>query len=714
MNPADRHHLKRILASFDEAGLIALANKGLVRRATKDLETGGVQIEERETYLLVRGPGWTVTMPPEGPRHARDDTKATGITRQILMATIYLRDHWIVDEPPSAVADESAVQATAEHSAGVDLADLERTLAELSPEQLQKWAGKEIIRDAWRLVQTPPRLEIERRADLALRLLDHDVEVRLFPGDSTHAILDQAIATAPRAARKRWVLVAVLAFQQHLGKTVAAPTARAPIETDGAPRDRAHLLAVAAELLESMVGTGLSHASERSSERLLTLSISALGLNLPRLSRLLRAAADELNLLIDRDAQADTARLLETLALAHALVLALRSQGAFANADLVGRHRTEYEPVGDLSLIGVAAFPWRSGSGFEGLTVLFWDEVARAFRSWTHSRPMATRGRSPLDQVYRLESSWSGGGAPEKLARSRLILRSARTNANGRLSASQASRAEILGPSDPHTIDFAGRAFASWARFAEFVRTPFPLGLAESNPLDRFVVLRPKVWGERVFDELHQRLVWPLFDDQTQPLLATLPWTEINEPAIEFLERVQPDRDKLTAMLVRLHLGAAGLEVEPVALMGEGNPVGHCLFNPAFDLDKITGRQSGLLKRLREKFGRDRLHATLSPDDDLEVGMESIGSWELFPPGLRSPLIDLSKVLLRRAETGVRRKDDASKQQLDKLLAHMAAAGLDAFEPLPATTGSQPSWLLRCVFVLRLYRESHVREVIAL
>ena len=94
MRPEDREKLKRVLASFDEAGLVALANVGLVRRARKDLEAGGVSHEETDAAVVVRGPDWAVTMPPDGPTKATDTTKATGVTRQILAATIYLRDTW--------------------------------------------------------------------------------------------------------------------------------------------------------------------------------------------------------------------------------------------------------------------------------------------------------------------------------------------------------------------------------------------------------------------------------------------------------------------------------------------------------------------------------------------------------------------------------------------------------------------------------------------
>src|SRR5262245_342563 len=82
MKPADRERLRVILNSLDEVGLVALANKGLVRRAAKDFASITMQVEETEVALIVRGPDFTVAMPPDGPAKAKDDTKASGVTRQ--------------------------------------------------------------------------------------------------------------------------------------------------------------------------------------------------------------------------------------------------------------------------------------------------------------------------------------------------------------------------------------------------------------------------------------------------------------------------------------------------------------------------------------------------------------------------------------------------------------------------------------------------------
>src|SRR5262249_25649070 len=143
-------------------------------------------------------------------------------------------------------------------------------------------------------------------------------------------------------------------------------------ESEGAPRTRAEVLASCQSLLGEMVTNGLGRLSSTMQQRLSTLAISALGVNLPRLSLALRGLSDECKLTLARDAQADPGRMLSRMASTYALCASLEITGINARADLVGWHRTRYEEIGHLDLVGVAAWPWRTHSGFEGLTVLFW------------------------------------------------------------------------------------------------------------------------------------------------------------------------------------------------------------------------------------------------------------------------------------------------------------------------------------------------------
>jgi hypothetical protein len=724
MTADDRAKLKRILASFDEAGLVALANKGLVRRAQKDLEAGGLASEEAEQAILVRGPDWTVIMPVGGPTQASDTTKATGVTRQILMATIYLRDHWLPSETTPVIATETPAPAPAGLAAAppkgrkkkaaatqpppVDEAEtLRQSLLDLSIEDLEQWAGKTLLREAVFLVRSGMTVEVEKHAGLTIRLIGQEVEARVLPGpygNSAAKLLDSILTTAPRSQQQRWVLVAVLAFQQSCGRSIELPEATVPAEVEGAPLSRAELLGNVAELLAGMVATGLAHPSQRMVERLFTLSISAGALNLPRLGRLLRALADDVSLVLSREAAADTDRLFDRLCFAHALSRALNV--AQPGAVLRGRHRTQYDPAGDLELAGVGAFPWQTASGYEGITLLFWDTAGKRFLTWTTSRPTGNPGPFGMAQAYRHESVWSGGGSPEQLCRSRFTLKQARLNPLGRLSGAQSASVVDAVPADPSQLDFAGRLFANWIALRQYARSTYPLGLDEKNPLDRIVVLQPARWGERVFDELQQRLVWAVHDDQGAAIPLTLPWIGVNEAAIEFLEAVKPDRDELRFVVARLIQGPAGLQFEPLTLLGQGGPHGQRVLNPGFDRPLIASKQSTLLDKLRAKYGRDRIPTTMA-DDDGDADNDTTAMQANLPPGIQTRLSEVEGLLLQRAEAGMRRLNEATHKRLKDFATALNGLGLtelgQGLASLEET--SSPEQLLRCGYLCRLHRQ---------
>jgi hypothetical protein len=424
-----------------------------------------------------------------------------------------------------------------------------------------------------------------------------------------------------------------------------------------------------------MVTVGLAHPSQRIIERLFTLSLSSLAVGLPRLSRLVRGLADEVNKILTRDAAADAQVLFDRIGWISALVQATVKAEPQPPRSLIGAVRTQYEPVGELHLIGIGAYPWETASGFVGVTVLFWSEKDAAFRTWTASRPTTTPGRFDLDQTYRIEAPWSGGGAAERLSRSRVVLQNARANPVGRLSAASGIEVQKLEPAKPCEQAFAGRVFREWDVLHQYAVGHLPIGVREANPLDHVVILEPHVWGERYFDEIQQRFCWPILDAQNRAILLTLPWMGVHETSIAFLEAVKPDRDQVRRVVVRIVYQGPRFSWEPLSLLSAGTRQGDFVLNPGFDHARIVSRQSSLLEQLRKKYGRDRVPTTLTPDDEWSDAALDGVSLEAVPVATRRLFADLESFLLGLAETGVRQLNELHQKQVQELDAHLSRAG---------------------------------------
>jgi hypothetical protein len=312
-----------------------------------------------------------------------------------------------------------------------------------------------------------------------------------------------------------------------------------------------------------------------------------------------------------------------------------------------------------------------------------------------------------VEQSYRTEAAWSGSGPPERFSRSTFTLRQARLNPLGRLSGSESTAAADLTPTDPGQLDFGGQSFTNWRTLSAYAQSLYPIGLTLQDPLDRLVVLRPAGWGERSFDELQQRFCWRLQDEEGALLPLTLYWTGVNESAIEFLEAVNPSRDRLTGVLCHLAFAERGLLIEPLALFSAGTPQGDQVLNPAFDKALIASKQSSLLAQLRKKYGRDRIATTLTADDEWDAENPTPGLLEGAPVGIRARLAEVERSLLRLAEAGLRRGDEARPRlgqlaaELDRVGLPELAAGLNAL----AQAGAAAT-LLRAGYLYHLHRES--------
>lgn len=698
MREEDRRALRARLLTFDEAGLVALANKGLVRRASRDLERDELRCEETGDAVLVHGPDWTVTMPPAGPAEATDTTRASGVTRQILAATMMLRDGWAADLSPGAEdpAPGETVDTGRPGELRQDGSALRAALVEVDPAVVEKWAGVDATAHARRLLRADPERVVEEGVVLVVRFPEHEVEVRWIPGDwgrAAAAPLEAAHSTAPRRAHPMWVAAAALGLRSDAGREDRRASDVAPDAPSGAVRARAEVVRVVVDLLEGFVATGIAHPAERWAVQLATLAPSATAVHLPRVDRELAGLADEVELALTRHVRADASRFLDRLARTRELAVRIgesaRSDGPGVPIELAGRHRGRYEPVGSLDLAGVGAVPWRTGSGYEGTTVYFWDAVEERFLTWSWTRPRDGRGPTPED-AFRGERVWAGAPASEELCRRRVRLEDARVHPEGRLSSSSNTRAEAGGPTDPAELEAslrrAGRWIDDWEALGPFAAGLLPAGLRVPGPLESLAVLAPAEWGERRFDELGQRFVQEVADAAGRTVALTVEWIGTRETSVAFLERVSAEKERVRAVLVRVGV-ADRLTLEPLAFWcgdrGEGRARILC---PAFDAARLDRPTSALLRRLRKKYGRDRIATSMddSPSEDPgaddgfrhEDASDDDGAPSGLPRSVGTTLLRSRDLLLAAAEAGVRGPDPARDERLRAAASRSEGLGL--------------------------------------
>jgi hypothetical protein len=578
-----------VLGRYDDEAWIALANRGLLRRARKDLETLEVRVTaEAHDGVEVAVGDRTVRIGVAGPGEADCSCPSAVICQHVITAGLWLA---------------SAAPEPADRPAAVPAADrLHDDLMAMDAATLTSYAGLPGYRWAYQMVgdqATPPN--VARDSYLAVTFERPALTVRYLGGGLDGLVLDQPVSDVAR-----FRVAAVLAWQRAHGLVLPPPTPRAQASRESEQsisrgESRARLRVTVSELLRDTVAIGVSHLSPAIQERLATAATWAQGVEYHRLALLLRRLADQVDLLLARSALGDDLVLLDEIAVAHALVAALDAAASAGTepAALVGRARTAYDPVRSLDLIGLGGRPWRTGSGYHGLTCVFWSPRRQQFLTWTDARPDSLPGFEPRAR-WRQPAPWTGLATPAHSTGCRLTLTHAQVSPDSRISAVEATTAAVAPLGSDELISLLP-ARTSWRGLAP-ARVH---GLSDPvDPTSRWTVLCPSQARPARWDTVSQTLRYPLIDEDGEALTLHIPWSRLHAHTIGRLELLGADLPAGALVVARIARQRGHLVGEPLSLVLPSravNPVDALHFD-----DGPERRRSSLVERLLTSNAPDR------------------------------------------------------------------------------------------------------------
>lgn len=659
-----------VLRRYDDDAWAALASRGLLRRARKDLETLHIELASQAGgHVEVTVGDRTVRFGTAGPAEATCSCPSAVTCQHILTAGLWLA---------SAAADDDA--------AGGDEPDTGRLhdeLMALDAAALTGHAGLAGYRWAHQtLDDLPGPPGVRRDGYLAVTFEQPPLTVRYLGGGLDGLVADQAL---PQAARYR--VAAVLAWQRAHGLVLpppAAPRSRAAGPSEAAlsrAQSRARLRVTVAAVLRDMVAVGVSHLSPAIGERLETAATWAQGAEYHRLALALRRLADQTGLLLARSALADDLVLLDQVAYAHALVAALDAAAAAGTEPLAltGRARTAYDPVRSLELLGLGGLPWRTGSGYHGLTCVFWSPAREQYLTWTDTRPQSLAGFDPRAR-WSQPAPWTGLATPADSAGRRLTLISAQVSADRRISGVESTTAAVTALSGQE-LAAALPAANAW----QLLAPPRVRGLADADDrASRWAVLAPAGARPARWDNASQTLEYPLLDAIGQELVLEVAWSRLHAHVTGRLEALGADFPAGALVVARVARRRGRLTGEPLSLILPGRDI-HPVDALHFD-DGPERHPSALVEGLLKAGAPD----TLLPGDEQER-----------PAAVPLPLADLRALLEAQAQRGCAGvAPGVVHDQIARAHGRLRDAGLHVFaDPDPAVSPAEA--LLRSLFVVQ-------------
>ncbi len=622
--------------------LEALANKGLLRRAQKDHERGEVgSLEATAAGLIVNVSGQRVTLIETGPAKAACTCPAPGVCQHILAACLALMQ-------PAGAAPAATSSAHAEWLAFTD-------------DDLIAGFGLPTLRAAHEL-SVAYEASVENAATLTVRFPALNAEIIALPGAGLTGII---VNGANEKRHPQLAAAALLIVRRAAGQQWEPPALKGD-KANTAPLHREEVLRAVTALLEEAVSAGLARLSAAMVERLDALAISAQTAEWHRLGLLLRRLATQAGDWLLRRPHADLGLLFSDMATAHALTHALAGNAP----QLAGPSREQYVEVGSLDLVGVSAWPWRTASGYEGLTLLMWDPAAATWATWTDARPRAFQGGFSAVSRFTQPGPWEGAASPAQLGRSRFRLLQARRNRWGRLSTSTKCKALVTGPSS--AMDITAQAHDDWSALASVLAQATTLGLRERDPRAAYQMVAPASWERHPFDPVQQSLTWWLRDNTGRALELRVPFDDLSRPAIQLLEKLTDDDLKGARLLGRCVLNHGRVQIHPIALI---------------KAEKIT---SIFLRDAPAPAKATPAAAPADSDDEID---ETEPLTATVTSALARVTLAAISALEWLAESGRRARPGDALARLDELAVQAAQLGLPRLAALLQQTATPSDWL---------------------
>ncbi len=197
--------------SLSDSDLAALTNRGTVKRAQREIDSGELrcEIHESEGALMVTWSDGTVCRFPAGAtiHDASCSSGSVGISRHVIRSVLAYRQQKAGSEPD---ADESHAEPSSVAGTAWDPGDI-------GDDALIKQFRKAAITRARKVFEQGVLVELTRGAKPSARFLHESCTVRFpVPGDIRYARADCAEALLPQ-----WVPMAVWAFREFRADRVA-------------------------------------------------------------------------------------------------------------------------------------------------------------------------------------------------------------------------------------------------------------------------------------------------------------------------------------------------------------------------------------------------------------------------------------------------------------------------------------------------------------
>lgn len=518
----------------NEAFLVTLANKGLYKRALKDLETTGqVELTVTDGRLQIRLDEITVSLEPNVAQSTCSCPSKT-VCKHILMGILVAAGYASSEsETAPAGCENVSPNATPEPPSS----EAWKELKNVDLAQLRKQAGKKLFEDTLRLIQDGWTADFTEGDILEATINTESITV-YFPKEDS---LNRAVCKCGESGLCKHKLIAILSYLSLQG-TLSSDTDGSQPELSLLTEDTLNVLKGASRFIIGILEKGLISCGENEAETAIQYSIRLETCGIGNLTRLFRSLSSDIENMLAKHVGFQPLTTFTTLSRLHnTITLILRNtQNNEMLSRLIEGTRSDYytTPVGHFT--GLGAYPWQTRSGYFGITAYFFYHEKQSICTLTssmadyyeHTQSLVTPEN--LNRQLEMQSFWNNSASLARLSSSTLVLRNFKLNRQQRLSSSTQTQCEI---ENKVTISGLDALLAIPELSDPTLRPEERYDYFRKKQPEQLALVPFTHLSEVYFDPSEQKLYFTAINEQVEAK-GSLAYSELNRNAIRKLEQL--------------------------------------------------------------------------------------------------------------------------------------------------------------------------------
>ncbi len=523
---------KIILAGADDEYLTGLSNKGTVKRAHKDRETVPFQIlDTADDGIGVKIGEETVLVTPV-LAESRCSCPSRSMCRHIVQAVLVLKELYETEERERKSEKEKTPESMPSE-------ELWKAILEIGDQKIIRALGARKLQEVMGRVRAGVRAKITRSTTVLVELPDSDVRVKfLLPLEYSSCTCKKKEFCAHRAAAALWCR----AEEGILRMEDFEKGEEEPGEDLDRIREKAGEMKAA---LEDIFASGLSRTASQSADTLERLAVISHNEGLAAFEDSFRSLQNGYEAYFRRSASVNAPGLMDESVRLYARICGLSQVKTAGELQILGGvFHMDYEPVGDMELIGITAEAFQSRNGYQGERVYFLEKNTKQWYTYTSARPMYYDSRRGQGRMEKTAAPWGLNVSLEDLAGTEICLKQAKAGRTGRLSSSQDTKGMIIGKHSFGPED-AGQWFYKdfGALFKEqcFLKNSW---MKEREQPLRIVCVQAASWEAAQFSQAEQKFSMNIFDADGKVLSAEISYSRREAANIRYLERIADQVEK--------------------------------------------------------------------------------------------------------------------------------------------------------------------------